>query len=343
MTVFKIHFLPKTFALVLAVAVCILNCEGETGAQEQQTEETAGAPLSVPAFDRDSAYNFIAKQVSFGPRVLGSEGHEQCKSWLVEKFKSYGATVIEQDFDAEVYTGEKFPATNIIAQYNLNARKRILLAAHWDTRHIADSPLSEERRDEPILGADDGGSGVGVLLEIARLLNSNPIGMGVDIILFDAEDYGDSENNTVEADKSWALGSQYWSANMHKSGYRAQYGILLDMVGADDARFPKEQYSVQFAGPLVDKVWDLANRMGYGNYFVNVNGGGVNDDHIPVNTVARIPMIDIINLPAESRNNSFGEHWHTHNDNLDVINKRTLGAVGQVVTAVIYREAGGNL
>ena len=181
---------------------------------------------------------------------------------------------------------------------------------------------------------------MGVLLEVARNLQLSPIDLGVDIILFDAEDYGnpDMENTFV-------LGSTYWANNLHKPGYKAQYGILLDMVGAKDARFPKEQVSASYAGPVLNKIWDLANRMGYGNYFSNVSVGGITDDHLPVNTIARIPMIDIINLPAsaESDERRFGDHWHTHNDDMDVINKRTINAVGRVVVAVIYREANGDM
>lgn len=294
--------------------------------------------VKVPRFERDSAFAFIEKQVSFGPRVPNTEAHQQCKEWLVEQFRSYGAKVIEQDFIATAYTGLKLNSTNIIAQYKPDAVKRVLLAAHWDSRPFADSPLSEERQEEAILGADDGGSGVAVLLEVARQLQQNPIDLGVDIVLFDAEDYGDSENHTPN---SFALGSQYWSQNVHVSGQqRPRYGILLDMVGSKDARFPKEYYSTQFAPAIVDKVWKLAQSMGYGNYFVNETSGGIADDHYYVNTIARIPMIDIINRQPGTQT-GFGAYWHTHDDDMDVIDKRTLRAVGQVMLAVLYREHNG--
>ena len=116
----------------------------------------------MPKFERDSALSYVAQQVAFGPRVPNSEEHRQAKGWLVEQFKKYGAKVMEQDFEAKAYTGDVLNATNVIAQFNPGAQKRILLAAHWDTRPFADSPISEERQDEPILGADDGGSGVAV-------------------------------------------------------------------------------------------------------------------------------------------------------------------------------------
>jgi glutaminyl-peptide cyclotransferase len=304
---------------------------------EEATEEPPTRVVPVPKFYEDTAFAFVEKQVNFGPRVPNTDAHRACREWLVATLRSFGADVIEQEFKAKAYTGETLDAVNIIAQFNPKIKKRVLLAAHWDTRHIADSPLSGERRDEPILGADDGGSGVAVLLEVARQLQANPIDMGVDIVLFDAEDYGESNSDNGE---SFALGSQHWSRNLHTSGYRPKYGILLDMVGARGARFAREQFSVQFAPNIVNKVWKLAQGMGYGNYFVDESGGYVTDDHYFVNTIARIPMIDIINRPIGTET-GFGHYWHTHDDNLDIIDKRTLRAVGQVILAVVYRENNG--
>lgn len=323
----------KVFSLVLLLAVIAIsfyNCGGDPPVTE--TKEEVKKPLVIPPFNADSAYVYIEKQVSFGPRVIGSKGHDECQAWLVEQFKSFGAEVQEQHFDAKVYTGETYPSTNIIAAFNPKATNRILLGAHWDTRHIADSPLSSERQEEPILGADDGGSGVGVLLEIARQLQAQKVSIGVDIVLFDAEDYGESGGST----ESYCLGSQYWSRNQH-SIVPANFGILLDMVGAKGAIFPVEGISYRYAKPQVDKIWSLAKRMGKANYFVLKDGGGVTDDHFFVNTVGRIPMLDIINLSGTEAT-SFGSHWHTHNDDMSIIDKSTLRAVGQVVLAVIYRE-----
>lgn len=339
----------RLFLTCLFLTALLTACKNEPSTSAETASDTPNKTYAVPKFDRDSAYQFVAKQLEFGPRVPNTDAHQACKDWLVSKLKGFGATVIEQNFQAEAYTGEQLNGTNIIAQYNPAARKRILFAAHWDSRHIADSPLATERRDQPILGADDGGSGVAVLLEIARQLQANPVDMGVDLVLFDLEDYGESRDNStatqeeqIASVKTWALGSQYWSGNLHVSGYRPKYGILLDMVGAEGARFAKEEWSMRFAPNVVEKVWKLANNMGYGSYFANTNGGGVTDDHYFVNTIARIPMIDVINMPLNSDNKGFGSHWHTQNDNLDVINARTLRAVGQVMLAVIYREASGN-
>lgn len=339
----------SAFLLILLLSlVSACQGDGDTSGQESvDIPETKRVP--VPKFERDSAYNYVAKQVSFGPRVPNTEAHRKCKEWLLGKLKSFGADVIEQDFQAEAYTGTVLNGTNIIAQFNPEATKRVLLAAHWDTRHIADSPLSTERKEEPILGADDGGSGVGVLLEVARNLQENPIEMGVDIVFFDAEDHGRDRPNDAPArtqaqavadQATWCLGAQHWARNLHKPGYDPKYGILLDMVGTEDAKFTKEGVSMAFAPGLMNKVWKLANQMGYGNYFLDQRSGEVTDDHYFVNRIAKIPMIDIINK-SDDRPTGFGQHWHTHNDNMDIISKRTLRAVGQLTLAVVYRENNG--
>lgn len=340
----------KSRILLLFTLLLVFACRNDQVTDNaSQTVDTSNKPeVSVPRFDRDTAYQFVVDQLAFGPRVMNSEGHEAAKNWLVGKMKSYGADVIEQTFTAKAYTGLTLNGTNIIAQYNPELSNRIVLAAHWDTRHIADSPLSAERKDEPILGADDGASGVAVLMEVARQLNASPIELGVDIIFFDAEDYGFSKEEYAnqqeqqESVLSYALGAQHWSRNKH-TNQSYQYGILLDMVGAKNAYFPKEGYSMQYAPQVVEKIWKLARSMGYSNYFADVEGGGVTDDHYFVNVMGGVPMIDIINLPPNSNNKGFGSHWHTHNDDINVIDKRTLRAVGQVMLAVLYREYNGTI
>lgn len=336
------HFLKKITVLffiasILAIAAC-KNDSSTSGTTTQISEEDL-QPVAVPKFERDSAFIFIEKQVAFGPRVPNSDAHRQCKDWLVDKFHSYGLKVTEQPFQAKAYTGKTLNGVNIIAQYKPEAAKRILLAAHWDSRHIADSPLNVERSDEPILGADDGGSGVGVLLEVARQLQANPADVGVDFVLFDAEDYG-NDSDVNPQPESWCLGSQHWARNLVPPGYRPKYGILLDMVGAKGARFTKEGVSMNFAPQVMNKVWKLAQSLGYTNYFTEEKSGPVTDDHYFVNTIANIPMIDIIGKSGETET-GFGAHWHTHNDDMDVIDVRALRAVGQTLLEVIYREAAG--
>lgn len=324
--------------LLLSVLLLFVGCENEGGDTQDDAEEVF-VTVPVPKFEQDSAYNYIQKQVDFGPRVPNTEAHRQCKDWFISKFNEFGAEVIAQDFQAEAFTGEIYNGWNIIAQYNPKAKKRVLLGAHWDSRHMADSPLSTERHNEAIPGADDGASGVGVLLEVARNLQASPMGLGIDIILFDAEDNGDN-GGTSETMFTWCLGAQHWAKNKHVKGYRADYGILLDMVGSKGARFAKDNISMKYAAPHMNKFWQLAQAMGKGKFFVNEPTTIGIDDHYIVNTVAMIPMFDIINKPKDS-STGFGLYWHTHDDNMDVIDKTTLQAVGQVLLAAIYRENNG--
>ncbi len=340
------NIVALVFTIVLLFS-CSCQPDGNAGSTPKATTSTAAKPapkMKIPKFDRDSAYQFIAAQAAFGPRVPNTPAHTACKNYLAGKLADFGATVIEQDFKVKAYTGTTLNATNIIGQFNPTAPKRIVLAAHWDSRHIADYDPDESKRKEPVMGVDDGASGVGVLLEIARQLGANPIeNLGIDIIFFDAEDHGEGGEGNVE---SWGLGSQHWSRNFHVSGYRADYGILLDMVGSKNARFPIEGTSARYAPNIVRKVWRLAQGMGYGDYFSAQNVGGITDDHYFVNTIARIPMIDIINLPIKSDKDTdeiFVNHWHTTHDTMENIDKRTLRAVGQVVLAVVYNEAMGRL
>lgn len=334
----KLHyFLSFCFGTLLLLGYS--SCGSDTDAPSAAPAPPQKA-LNIPQFDRDSAFAYLENQLVYGPRVLGSEAHQRIKDQLADRFRGFGATVIEQDFTANVYTGESFPATNIIARYNTGAARRILLAAHWDSRHITDSRLLDEPIEQPVLGADDGASGVAVLLEIARQLQQNPVELGIDLVLFDAEDYGESGGGEESVD-TYALGAQHFARNL-PAGPKPEYGILLDMVGARNARFPYEGYSKQVAPQLLEKVWSLAQRMSLGNYFVKENGSFVTDDHFFIIRDAQIPMIDIINLPASADAESpFPAHWHTPDDTLEIIDRRTLGAVGQLMLAVIYREDAG--
>jgi hypothetical protein len=300
---------------VLTGAYFILKPAAEEPVTEVNIVET-------PDFKADSAYQYIAQQVAWGPRVPGSEASQNTLKFLVAKLKSYGWTVTEQPFTAFRYDGKKLQGTNIIAQFQPAVAKRILLAAHWDARSIADK--DSVRKDEPIDAANDGASGVGVLIEIARNLyeTKNKPAVGVDIVLFDLEDHGEPEDYAGEhKPNSWALGSQHWAANLVPANYRPYYGILLDMVGGKGAMFPHEGSSMQ-----------------YSNLFVDQDAFGISDDHTAVNEIAKIQMIDIIDLRAANGGFEFGSFHHTHADNLANIDKSTLKAVGQTLLQVLYRE-----
>lgn len=299
----------------------------------QPTGRTEEKPyVAPPNFNPDSAYAFIAKQVSFGPRVPGTVAHKKCAEWLESKFKQYTPHVIVQTAKVQAHTGEELPIYNIMARFKPETSNRILLCAHWDTRPFAD--MDQGNKNSRFDGADDGGSGTAVLIEIARLLNQTPCEAGIDIVLFDAEDYGTTEGGN----DSYCLGSQYWSKNPPVPGYFAKYGILLDMVGAKGARFAKEGFSMQAAPSVVEKVWKTAERLGYGKYFTHELAPGVTDDHYFIRKFTGIPVIDIINYGKHNGERGFGSHWHTRNDNMDIIDKEVLKAVGQTVLDVIYNE-----
>ncbi|MFT5998351.1 MAG: glutaminyl-peptide cyclotransferase [Neolewinella sp.] len=334
----RLPHLILAVALLLAGSFVFSGCENDAKDPAIPPSTAPATPpmpkedqVSVPRFDMDSAYAFVAAQVAFGPRVMNTAAHDAAGEWMVDKLEEFGATVERQKFTATAYDGTPLKSMNIIGRYNPEMEDRILLAAHWDTRHVADSPLETDPA-AVINGADDGASGVGVLLEIARQLGQSAPHIGVDIVLFDAEDYGDSSGKIRD---SYALGSQYYSNNL--KGIRPRYGVLLDMVGARDAEFAIEQFSQRFAPQVVRKVWKLAADMGYVRFFPQRAGSPITDDHYYVNTIAKIPMIDIINH-EQNNQTPFVKHWHTGNDNMDKIDKRTLRAVGQVLTALVYRE-----
>lgn len=324
--------------IVFALLLVLLCTDCKEDKKPDAVPPAAYKEVPIPKFERDSAYIYIEKQINFGPRVPNTPEHVACKNWMVEKMKSLGAKVIEQDFQATAYTGEVLHGTNVIAQYNLDNPNRILLCAHWDSRHISDFDPIEANKTKPVLGADDGGSGVGVLMEVARHLQKTPIELGIDIIFFDLEDYGEPQGK----EDTWCLGSQYWARNFHKPGYKAKYGILLDMVGARNAQFTMEEVSMTVAPTLMREIWKLGKGMGYGSYFINDRTKGLVDDHLFINRIARIPTIDIINKPKGSKT-GFTKCWHTQCDDLSNIDKRTLRAIGQTLMATVYRENNGTL
>ena len=316
--------------LLSIVLVALVSCTGD-GKKTSQPQVPAKV-VNVPVFNADSAYYFIKKQVDFGPRIPNSAAHKKAGDYFIAQFKTYGATVKVQEFTATTFDNTKVNLRNIIASFNLEKKKRILLAAHWDTRPFADK--DKEKPNATFDGANDGGSGVGVLLEIARILQKQPTDVGIDIILFDGEDWGERTETQGPSlpstlDFWWCLGSQRWAKNKHVGGYSAYYGIVLDMVGGKNARFGFEGYSLEYAPSVVDKVWKTAARLGFTNIFVNEKDGFVIDDHVAVNIHAKIPMIDII---------SMGDTHHTRKDNMDNISKETLNAVGQTVLQTIYYE-----
>jgi glutaminyl-peptide cyclotransferase len=303
--------------------------------------------IKAPIFEGDSAFQFVAKQVDFGPRVPNSKGHQMCGEWLIAQLQAYGAQVVAQEFSLKAYDQTTLQLKNVMASFQPEMKKRILLCAHWDTRHIADKDPTISRRSQPILGANDGGSGVAVLLEIARHLQKTPTDVGIDLLFLDGEDYGSAEQ-TDEQDEylnpgyysTWCLGSQYWSKNKIPNNYNPMFGILLDMVGAPDAQFNKEQFSRDVAGDLVQLIWANAEKEGYGMYFQDREVAGVIDDHVMLNR-GGVRCIDIIDTRPNVASMGMGDYvfpsyHHTHKDDLSSVSKNTLKAVGQTVMRTIY-------
>ena len=311
----------------LIVAFLLISCEKDEGLvfKDQGRE--------VPVFDAERAYSFVEDQVNFGPRYPNSDGHIQVQNYLISflKDKAGDNFMFSQDFEATGYD-ESLKLRNIIASFNPYAADRIMLAAHYDTRPRSDEDIPPT--DEPILGADDGGSGVAILMELATIFQNNPPPIGVDIAFFDGEDYGTSGDLD-----NYFLGSRYWANNPPVPGYKPRFGILLDMVGAENATFPKETYSMTYAPNLVNELWSIAAEKGYDNYFLNEEGAGAVDDHVIINRVLKIPFIDIINHRRKINGGTqFGSHWHTQGDNLDIISTETMQAVGDVLNELIYNR-----
>lgn len=318
---------------IVIISVFMTSCQ-------QKTAKDRSIPSiisEVPSFSADSAYRFIEQQVAFGPRIPNTQAHRECAAYLANKLKSTGAAVIDQEFNVRAFDGTLLNGVNIIGSINPEHPRRVLLFAHWDTRPWSDHDPEPANRLQPVTGANDGASGVGVLLEVARQLGLKLPRVGVDIIFFDAEDYGAPASWQGNDPHTWCLGSQYWAKNPHKPGYKADFGILLDMVGAQDATFYKEQISEYYASDIVRKVWTAAHQLGYDNYFINKPGGSITDDHLYVNMLSGIPAINIIQYDPNS-DNGFGHYWHTINDTMENIDRNTLNAVGATVLSVIYNE-----
>lgn len=282
--------------------------------------QTAPPPREI---DGDAALAYARTQVEFGPRIPGTEPHRRMGIWLEGLLRERADTVLVQEWTHVSRTGDSLPMRNLIARFNPAARRRLLFLAHWDTRPRADADTGS-RALQPVPGANDGASGVAVLLAMADALRRQPPTLGVDLLFVDGEDYGvfDEERHDV------LIGSQYY-ARHPAPGPPPEYAVLLDMVGGRNARFRKEGYSVTAAPGVVDLVWSTARRLGHGNLFLPETGGSVVDDHIPLQQ-AGIRAIDVIpdipdGYPA----------WHTVDDTIDQLSAATLAAVGDVMMALI--------
>lgn len=326
----------KKIALTLLLFILALSCGGRKAAK---ANTDSANKVQVPEFCADSAYSFIKEQTDFGPRVPNTKAHDDCGLWIASKLEEYGAEVHLQEFTTQTFDKTTLICTNIIGKINPNSSTRIILCSHWDSRPWADNDPDPANWTKPVDAANDGASGVAVILEIARLMKKQAPEIGVDCIFLDAEDWGPGDSyQGNDSEKWWGLGTQHWARNPHVEGYRARYAILLDMVGGKGASFCREGYSIMFGKHVVDKVWGAAAKLGYGSLFLPVDGGYVTDDHYYINRIARIPSIDIVPYLPNCKESSFGPTWHTTKDNIDNIDKKVLEAVGKTLIEVIYNE-----
>ena len=313
----------------------LAGCNHKQEQRPAQQEKTDYTEIKVPEFDADSALSYVEAQLAFGFRTPGSNGWQKCADYLVAKMRGWCDTVIVQDFHTTLWNGSRVPGKNIIGSLNPKAPQRVLLAAHWDSRLWADHDPDENKSHQQVPGANDGASGVAALMEMARGMSALRPSVGIDIIFFDVEDQGQPEWTETYEDNTWCKGSQYWAQNRHIPYYSAVYGILFDMVGTHEPRFTKEQVSRHYAPSLTSKLWNTADALGYGNIFVDQNTDPILDDHLYVNQIASIPMVDIV---QNSPNGNFFSHWHTTTDDLHAVSAESMKIVATVTMKTIYGD-----
>ena len=325
-------------SLLVLLAVVAVSCGREKKRTSDIRPPVDYAAVAIPNFSADTAFAFIEKQLSFGIRTPGSKGHEACAKYLRETMSRWCDTVISQPFSTVLWNGQTVKGENIIASLNPEKSDRILLCAHWDSRLWADHDPDSLNRRKPIMGANDGASGVATLMEMARVMSPKRPSVGIDFIFFDVEDQGTASWSESEyQDNTWCKGSQFWAQNPHRPYYSAIYGILLDMVATPQPRFTKEEISRHYAATILNKVWQVAATTAGGSVFVDQNTDAILDDHLYVNQIANIPTIDIV---QNSTDCSFFKHWHTLGDNIEAVDAKSMKIVADVVMKTIYGDYG---
>jgi Zn-dependent M28 family amino/carboxypeptidase len=307
------------FALLLFAALAACG--------DEPADQASPLPLLAtgrPVFDANAAHGLLHEQVAFGPRVPGRAGHRAQLAWMLERLAPLADTVVTDVFTHTHSTsGETLPLTNVMARFRPDAARRVLFLAHWDTRPTSDAARTPEARALPVPGANDGASGVAVLMQVAAHLAAEPPPIGVDLLFVDGEDYGPTGDDMYLGAKRFAV---WWPRDRWP-----EYGVLLDMVGDADPRFPVEGYSAEYAPHVVQRVWGVASRLGYGRYFPLDIGLALGDDHVPLNE-AGIPTIDVIDFEYGPGN----AYWHTPDDLPERTSATTLGIVGEVVLELIF-------
>ena len=316
----------KHILLTITTAFFLLSCAKEPPKpQTPQTKPPQIGQANIPVFDGKKAFEYLISQTNFGPRTPASTAHQQCLNYLQLEMQKYADATNLQEFTYSGYNGETLTMTNIISSFNLHATSRILLIAHWDSRPRSDQEKNPKNRSKPILGANDGASGVAILMEIARHLKSSPPAIGIDMLFVDGEDYGKEGDN-----KSYLLGSKYFAKHL-PSGFAPAFGIVLDMVGDKSLEISKERYSLKYAPDIVELVWSTAKELRIEQFTDDIQNYVI-DDHLPFNEVG-IKTIDLIDFNYPDESNRF---WHTTEDTPDKCSPESLEAVGKVLMQVIY-------
>lgn len=287
-----------------------------------------GCQSNVPRFDEDHAFSYLVAQCDFGPRNPGSDGYYACLDYLITELDQSANEIILQDFSyQERRYNKQYNLQNIIARFNPDSEFQTVISAHWDTRPWADQEDLRQDRDQPIIGANDGASGVAILLELAKIMGENPPPIGVNLVFFDGEDLGvPGENET------YCQGSRFFAKNLPIP--RPDEAINLDMVGDKQLVLPIERYSLEYHPKLVRHLWDRAKDMGLDAFIGRVDYA-IYDDHIPLNEIAGIPSIDIIDFKYP---NSYANFWHTMNDIPENCSEESLGQVGALMVDYIYNR-----
>lgn len=322
------RWLAPVGAIVLMVALAGALLIWNSTASGPSAPEPAGPPAPAPPFSAERAFAFVEQQVAFGPRVPGTAAHESTRAWLVRTLEPLADRVVEQAVVIPLTTGDTLRGTNLVASWDLDAGRRIMLSAHWDSRPTADADADPARRSEPVLGANDGGSGVAVLLEMANVFHEYgvPGPAGIDVVLFDLEDLGTSDAAVPDSLRlPFALGSEVFVRD--NPAYRPEWGVLLDMVGDAGLQIPKEGYSSKYAPEVVDRLWAAARRVG-AEAFLDRVGPPIEDDHVPF-LRAGIPVVDLIQVP-------FPASWHTTGDVPEAMSPASLGQVGRVLVEALW-------
>jgi glutaminyl-peptide cyclotransferase len=298
----------------------IFTLTGASCAGDEKAADAAAA-VTTTEFSGETALGYVKAQLDFGSRVPGSQAHSRAGEWLVAQFRERADTVIEQRWTHRTIDGKSLPMRNVLARFKPDATRRLLFLAHWDSRPVSDAAEDPAQRSIPVPGANDGASGVAVLLALADALKATPPEVGIDLLLVDGEDYGNFTTNT-----DVLIGSTHFAANPPSPDYAIEYGVLLDMIGDADLRIPYEEHSINAAPNVVQKVWAKAQAMGYGGIFVPQNMGPVTDDHIPLLRKGW-KVINVIDI-------DYCCH-HKPTDTIDKVSARSLKIVGDVMLSLI--------